>query len=379
MSTSHDVIVVGLGAMGSAACWRLAKRGVRVLGLEQFDIPHARGSSHGHTRMTRTAYHEHPDYVPLLRRANELWREIEAEKGVNVLHLTGGLYMGKPDGEVVSGALLAARRHGLAIQSLDRAELSRRFPQFHLPDDHVGVLEEQAGYLQPELAISAFAVAAMRLGAELHGHEPVLEWSDEGSHVLVKTPRGEYSAERILFCGGPWSGKLLGELDLKLTVTRQALAWVWPRRPELFGHDRLPVWAVGRDDGGLHYGFPMRVDSAGFKIALHAPADETDPDRVNREPTPADEATVRPFLQTTMPDADGPLLAIRICLYTNSPDHHFIIDRHPAHERVVLACGFSGHGFKFASVIGEVLADLATGGATHLPIQFLGLSRFEKK
>ena len=376
--SGYDVIVVGVGAMGSSACYHLAKRGARVLGLEQFDIPHARGSSHGQSRMIRMAYYEHPDYVPLLRRAYELWDEIEQVSGQKLLHVTGGFYAGPPDGEVVPGSLEAARQHGLEHELLDRSEAARRFPQFTLPDDWSALYEPRAGFLLPERTVAAYAEAALRRGADLRGHEPVVAWRATNAGVSVRTTRGEYEADRLLFCGGSWSSKLMTDLGVALVVTRQVLGWVWPRRPELFELGRLPVWAIERPKG-LYYGFPMMPDSPGFKLADHGRGQETDPDRVAREVGPDDEETFRPALARFLPDAQGPTLAMRVCLYTHSPDSHFIIDRHPAHERVTLACGFSGHGFKFASVVGEVLAELSVEGRTRMPpVEFLGLNRFAR-
>jgi sarcosine oxidase len=373
--SGFDVIVVGVGAMGSSTCYHLARRGVRVLGLEQFDIPHARGSSHGQSRMIRMAYYEHPDYVPLLRRSYELWHELEQVSGQKLLHITGGVYMGPPDGEVVPGSLQSARQHGLAHEPLDRAAVAKRFPQFTIPDDWVALYEPLAGFLLPERTVAAYAEAALRSGAELHGNEPVTAWRATTTGVTVRTTRGEYEADRLVFCGGPWSSKLLADLGVPLVVTRQVLGWVWPRNPDLFAMGRLPVWAIEKP-GGIYYGFPMMSDCPGFKLADHSFGTPTDPDRVAREVTAEDEQTFRPAITKFIPDADGPTLAIRTCLYTHSPDRHFILDRHPVYDNVTLACGFSGHGFKFASVVGEVMADLATEGTTRLPAQFLGLHRF---
>lgn len=375
---SFDVIVVGVGAMGASACWELARRGVRVLGIEQFDIPNTRGSSHGFSRMIRMAYYEHPDYVPLLKRAYERWEMLEAASRQKILHVVGGLYMGRPDSEVIAGSLQAARQHGLPHEQLDRAAIQSRYPQFTLPADYVGLFEPQAGFLLPELAIASFVNQALLLGAEIHGNERVRDWRIESSGVIVQTTRGEYHADRIIFSGGAWSAKLLRDLDVTLTVTRQVLGWVWPKQPELFQFGALPVWAIDRPAESIWYGFPMMPDSPGFKIALHARGEACDPDRVNREIASADEETFRPCLREHVPSADGPVLSIRTCLYTNSPDSHFIIDRLPNQPRVTIACGFSGHGFKFAPVVGEILADLAMQGKTQLPAQFLELSRFSR-
>ena len=379
MGETYDVIVVGVGAMGSAACCALARRGARVLGIERFDIPNALGSSHGLSRMIRLCYYEHPDYVPLLRRAYELWRRLEQESGQKLLHVTGGVYIGRAGDELVTGSRASAQRHHLAHEFLHRAQLEARFPQFQLPDDYVALYEPMAGWLAPERVVATFAEHAMRRGARLHARESVRNWSVDSSSVSVTTDRAAYRAGRLIFCGGPWSGPLLRDLQIELTVTRQVMTWVWPIRPERFEDGRLPVWAVGHDDGTLHYGFPLsRGDGGvGLKLAHHARGAVTDPDRVARDALEDDECDVRDFIKNFLPDADGPLLAQRVCLYTNSRDSHFILDLHPRHpDRVILACGFSGHGFKFASVIGEALADLATRGATDLPIDFLSLRRF---
>lgn len=374
---SFDVIVVGLGAMGSAAAYQLASRGARVLGLEQFDIPHALGSSHGSSRMIRLAYYEHPDYVPLLREAYTLWHQLEAECGQPIIHVTGGLYMGPPDSEVVNGSIDAARRFGLACDVIDHAEARRRFLQFHLPEDYRAMLDPNAGFVLPERAVSAYCDLALRKGAELHGREPVMEWNASREGVTVRTTKETYSAAHLVFCGGAWSGKLVRDLGVPLTVSRQVQAWVWPRRPEIFELGRFPVWAIDLPGNLFPYGFPIHRDGApGLKLAFHKQGPTADPDTVSREPSDEDELALRPVLRQFLPDADGPLLSLRVCLYTNSPDHTFILDRHPILPNVTLACGFSGHGFKFASVMGTAIADLATTGASSLPIGFLSLARF---
>ncbi len=384
---SHfDVIVVGLGAMGSAASFHLAKQGIHVLGLDQFGVPHAMGSSHGDSRMIRLCYYEHPDYVPLLKRAYQLWHELESESKQQILYLTGGLYMGRPDSDLVAGTLRAARDHDLKHQLLDRPELAKRYPQFHVPQDFVGVIEPNAGFLLPERAIAAHAELAIKHGAKLHGFEKVIDWNVQGNVVQVQTNRDQYSANRIIFCGGAWSEQLLGEIGVNLTVTRQVLGWVWPNNHSQFELGALPVWGIDLPDGSLFYGFPMHSHTpaggrAGFKIAHHFHGEITNPDTINRLPEREDENDFRPLLKQYIPDADGDLLSMAVCMYTNSPDSHFIIDHHPCAENgnITIACGFSGHGFKFASVLGEALADLATRGRTQLPIGFLGLKRFTSK
>jgi len=374
--SGYDAIVLGVGTMGAAACLALARRGLRVLGLEQFDIPHALGSHHGHSRMFRLAYYEHPDYVPLLRRAFEQWRELNRSSGLDVFHITGGLYIGKPGGEAVGEAAASARRHGLAHEVLGREELRHRYPQFQVPDDYGALYEPSAGFVRPELAIAAMVGESLKLGADIRVRQTVVDWSADDRGVEVRTADATFRAERLVVTAGAWSGAVLQALGVPLQVTRQVLGWVWPRRPEMFQLGAFPVWAVESPDGALYYGFPMFASNPGFKLARHARGQPADPNTIDRTPHAADEETFRPALRHYLPDADGPTLAMSVCMYTNSPDSHFIIDRHSAHDRVAIACGFSGHGFKFAPVVGEALADLAMHGRSALPIGFLGLSRF---
>ncbi len=378
MNNRYDIIVVGVGAMGSAACFQLARRGVRVLGLEQFDIPHALGSSHGVSRMIRLAYYEHPDYVPLLLRAYELWDELEHASGQKLLHVTGGLYMGRADCELVAQSALAARQHQLAHELLDHSQVASRFPQFRLPSDHVGLFEPRAGFLSPEKVVASYARAAIEAGAEIHGREPVRNWECNSSGVRVRTDAGEYHADKIVFTAGAWTDKLVRDLGVQLVVTRQVMLWFSPPREHaIYELGQMPVWAIDRPAGGLYYGFPISPDDVGLKLACHAPGTPTDPDAVARNPQPGDVDEVHDALRNYLPGfAQSSLLSQRVCLYTTSPDQHFIIDEHPKHRgRVVLACGFSGHGFKFASVVGEILADLSTRGRTGCPVEFLRLDR----
>lgn len=381
--SSYDVIVLGVGSMGSAAAYELARRGVRVLGLEQFSIPHSQGSHHGFSRMIRLAYFEHPDYVALLRRAYARWDELEQASGEKLLHITGGLYLGRPESELVSGSIQAARSYNLPHELISRQELSQRFPQFLVPDDTIAFYETQAGLLLPEAVVATQAELAMRHGAVLRGHEAVLGWKADGSGVQVQTSRETYRASSLIITAGAWASRMLADLKINLKVTRQALTWFWPRKPELFAMGSFPSWALDLEDRanfrGVHYGFPMMSPSLGnpgFKAALHWPDEACDPNAVDRTIRESDVLQVREALERYLPDAAGPLLAAHTCLYTNSIDGHFIVDHHPLHTNVTIACGFSGHGFKFVSVMGEILADLATKGTTPHPIKFLSLRRF---
>jgi sarcosine oxidase len=376
-NNNFDVIVVGVGSMGSATCFQLAKRGVRVLGLERFDIPNAMGSAAGFSRMIRLAYFEHADYVPLLRRSYALWQELADELKREVILITGGLMLGPPGATVLEGSLRSVRQYDLPHELLDSAEAMKRFPQFRLPEDYRVLHDHKAGLVLPERAVAGYAELALRRGAELHGREAVVSWESSSSGVVVRTDKGVYHAAKIIFCGGAWTDALVRDLGVELTVTRQPLAWVWPKWPGLFELGKFPVWILEHRDGSNHYGFPMLPDNPGFKLASHKRSSPTDVETLDRDVHDSDEQAVREVLRDHIPQADGPLLSMRVCMYTNSPDHQFIIDRHPQHANVIIACGFSGHGFKCASGIGQMLAEMALDGRSSLPMDFLGLKRFE--
>jgi sarcosine oxidase len=343
--------------------------------LERFEVPNMLGSHHGESRMFRLCYYEHPGYVPLLRRALELWRGLEAEAGAKLFYETGALYMGPEDGDLVGGSLRSAREHGLDHELLSHGELARRFPQFRVPADYVGFYEPLAGLIVPEAAVRAMVGLARAAGAEVRTGEPVLEWSAEAGGAQVRTAAGTYRAERLIFTAGAWTSKLVADLGTELTVTRQMMGWFRPRSPAPFTLGAFPCWGLESPDGSLLYGFPMLPGAAGLKVARHAKGTVTDPDHLKREPVAADEGELRPALRRHLPEADGPLVSMLACMYTNSVDSHFVLDRHPRYERVHLMCGSSGHGFKFAPVIGEILADLALTGRTEQPVEFLGFSR----
>jgi sarcosine oxidase len=379
---SFDVIVVGVGAMGAATCYALSRRGVRVLGLERFDVPNSQGSSGGQTRLIRQAYYEHPDYVPLLRRAYELWDTLGDEIGVKLLHRTGALYMGRPEGALVAGSLAAARLHGLAHELVDPGAVGERCGPFRVPEHFAVMHEPEAGFLLCDRAIAAFAERALRHGAVLHAREQVRSWIADKDGVRVVTDRATYQAAHLVLTAGAWTSALVRDLGIPLTVTRQVLGWVWPRDPDRFALGRFPCFAI-EDDApgfqGIYYGFPLMtgvpLEVPGLKIAHHAPGPVAHPDALDRTTTAADEGDFRPALSKYLPDADGPLLSMRVCMYTMSPDQHFVIDRHPVHANVTIGCGFSGHGFKLAPTMGEALADLAMHGRSELPIGFLGRAR----
>ncbi|HLW60034.1 MAG TPA: N-methyl-L-tryptophan oxidase [bacterium] len=370
----YDAIVVGLGGMGSAAAYHLARRGARVLGLEQFGPAHDRGSSHGGTRVIRQAYWEGPDYVPLVLKAYDLWRALEGESGTSLLTITGALHIGPPDVPSVAGAALSARTHGIPVETLTPDEVRERYPVVRLRSGHVALYESQAGLLNPERCVTAHLDAARRRGADLRFHEAVEEWSAASGEVRVRTSGDTYGAGRLVLAAGPWTDRVVPDLALPLEVERVALCWFEPRA-HIEEFMRVPI-CLWEDDGVSAGGFPY-IEGQGIKSAFHhAHGERTTPQTIRREVSEAEVAQIRAHLATLMPDAPGTLRAVATCMYTNTPDQHFIIDRHPAHPNVVLACGFSGHGFKFACVVGDVLADLAMSGATPQATRMFALGRF---
>ncbi len=362
-----DAIVLGLGGMGSAAASALARRGAKVLGFEQFPLVHHRGSSHGHTRIIRTAYYEHPAYVPLVRRAFTLWHELEQRTGRHLLTACPCLNVGAADSEVVTGVRAAAAEHNLAVETLSAPEMERRFPEFRLPADAIGVLESAAGFLYVEDCVRAHLDDAVAHGAELYAETPVISWKSIGNSVEVTTASGTHTAAKLVVAAGGWATRLLADIGVPLTVTRQVLQWFdpGPALPD-FARDRFPIFLLDTP-GGAFYGLPA-IDRRGVKVARHYGAPElASPDTISWDVTPADIAPVAEFVAAHLPTAGRPAAA-EVCLYTLTPDRHFVIDRHPAHPNVAVACGFSGHGFKFAPTVGEVLADLTMEGKTEHPI-----------
>jgi len=360
--------------MGSAALLHLARRNARVLGLEQFAIPHELGSSHGLTRIIRFAYWEDPAYVPLLRRAYELWRELERSSGEELLVTTGSVDAGAPDSRPIRGALDACKRFDLPYATFDSAALHRRFPGYRLPPSLVALFQPDGGYLLPERCITAHVNAAVQLGAALHTNERVIDWAVHGHHLRVRTNRSTYNTRRLIVTAGPWAGKAVPALSSHLAVERQVVLWLTPRRPEYFRPDVFPVFYLHGDEGSF-YGFPLFRD-LGFKIGRYHHLHQTvDPDGVDRACHADDERVLRDAVERYFPDANGPTNSLQTCLFTNTRDEHFIIDTLSHEPRVVVAAGFSGHGFKFCSVVGEILADLALEGRTVHDISLFELQR----
>jgi sarcosine oxidase len=378
-----DVIIVGLGAMGSAAAAQLAARGQRVLGLEQFDLLHEKGSSHGASRVIRLAYFEHPSYVPLLLRAYELWTQLEFDTDRSLLTMTGGLMIGRPHSDVVSGSRRSAEAHGLPHEMLDTAEIRRRFPPLTPADGEVALYETRAGVLRAEACVEALQERATFHGAELRTNERVLGWevNSGDESVVVRTDAETLEARHLVLTPGPWASSMFDLPQVPLTVERQILFWFAPvGGVSAFSPAQFPIyiWEVG--DRTQFYGFPsMPGPPFGVKVAFFRSGDENvvSADEVDRSVSPSEVEAMRAVLAGRLPSlASGGLVQTVTCLYTLTPDHHFVVGRHPAHRQVTIASPCSGHGFKFATVIGEIVADLAMDGETRHDIDLFRPARF---
>ncbi|MCA1688482.1 MAG: N-methyl-L-tryptophan oxidase [Actinobacteria bacterium] len=376
----YDAIVAGLGGMGSATAYRLAGRGKRVLGLERYSPAHDRGSSHGRSRIIRQAYFEDPAYVPLLLRAYELWEQLERDTGEEFMTLTGGLMIGRREDELVSGSVRCAEEHGLPYELLDAGEIKDRFPVFSPDPETVALYEERAGFVRPEETVKAHLARANALGADLRFEEPVVSWKASGDGVRVETHGGSYEAERLVISPGAWAPQLLADLGLPLEVERQVMYWFEPTGGlEPFLPDRFPIFIWEPDDGNMFYAFPAQNDDRGVKVAFfRAGGVPTTPETIDREVYQEEIDFIRGYLAEYVPELAGRCLDARVCMYTNTPDLHFVISLHPEHEQVTIACGFSGHGYKFCSVVGEILTDLTIEGSTCHPIDLFSPARLKK-
>jgi sarcosine oxidase len=364
MADTYDVIVIGVGGMGSATVFECARRGLRTLGLEQFDIPHELGSSHGLTRIIRLAYFESPAYVPLLVRAYERWRALEEQSGERVFYRTGSIDAGWESSRTVRGSLEACVAHSLPHEVLTAAQLHARYPGYSLPPGMLAVLQPDGGILEPERCVRLYAELARQHGAEIHTREPVVGWHASEDEVEVETATMSYRAKRLVITAGAWTRALVSGLRSTAVPERQVVLWTEVDEPDLFVPSRFPVFNLqaSEDDSERYYGFPAH-GRPGFKIGFyHHLHEHGDPEALRREPDDEDEELLRRGIRAYFPKANGRTIARQSCLFTNSPDGHFILDLHPETPSVAIAAGFSGHGFKFCSVIGEIMADLATRG-----------------
>jgi sarcosine oxidase len=372
----YDAIVLGIGGVGSAALYHLAKRGVRAIGIDQFSPPHDRGSSHGDTRVIRQAYFEHSDYVPLLKEAYRLWDELETVAKQQLFHRVGLIEIGPPDGIVVPGVLRAAKEHGLQVESLSAGQFEQRWPGIRAGEDLVGLFEPAAGFLKVEECVRSHLNAARTAGAEVMTETEIRSWTASDGGVRVRTANGdEFVGNRLVIAAGAWAGRVLSELNIRLTVLRKSLFWFATDDPRYDTASKLPVFLFELPDG-VFYGFP-KLDDRGVKLAEHSGGLlVADPLVVDRSIDPDEQGRLADFASQHLPGVSSRVADHVVCLYTMSPDEHFIVDRHPTHENVVFAAGLSGHGFKFTPVLGRALADLAMDGGTGLPIKFLSLKRF---
>lgn len=373
---NYDVIIVGLGAMGSAAAYHLAKGGLRVLGLDRYHPPHNFGSSHGLTRIIREAYFEHPAYVPLVQRAYELWAELEKKSGQQLLLQTGGLMIGPRDGALVSGASRSAQEHQLAHEILTATTLAQKFPLFKVQDHPTAVWEPRAGILFPERAIQTHLDLAAKLGADLHFNEPVRKWEPLGKCARVLTDSDSYTANHLVLSPGAWMTGLLPAQNLPLTVERQVLFWFRPLSDlEFFAPDRLPIFIRQYAHDRFFYGFPDLGD--GVKVAFHHQGGRIDPNALAQEKVQQNEIEeMRGVLSEYMPDANGELRSTAVCMYTNAPDEHFVLDYHPDFPQVIVASPCSGHGFKFSPAIGEIIAAMINGDQPRFNLELFRIARF---
>jgi len=370
-----DAIVVGCGIIGASVSYNLASRGLRVLNLERFGVNNKLGSSHGRTRIIRLAYYEDPRYVPLLRRAFQSWKETEVKCGKRLLQATGGLMIGREGGELVRGVLKSAQTHGLPHQVLSRAQAAERFPAFTLGEEYTVVFEPNAGVLFAEECVRAFVGLASEAGCEFRFSEQVEGWRSGPEGVEVQTSNGTQVASKAVFCAGPWNGELLRGL-VPLQCERQVPLWFSSGGRDSFSPPKMPVFIMEEEKGVFYYGTPDV--GHGVKVARTHGGEISEPDDVRREVTERDIAPVRNFITRRMARLDGPPIASTTCIYSNTPDLNFAVGVHPADPRVVVMSACSGHGFKFASVLGEIAADLVADGKVPFDISFLSPARFAR-
>jgi len=375
MISSYDCIVLGVGGFGAGALYHLAKRGVSVLGLERFDVAHDRGSSHGETRIIRKAYVEHPDYVPLVLSAYQLWTELEAESGQTLFHNCGLLLSGLPGSEAIAGSRLAVEQHGVDIQKLDLDQARLRFPGYRFPDGFEVMYDADAGFLEVEYCTQVHVEQARQHDGVVNTGETVVEWSSDGTIVRVTTDQNEYQAARLIITAGAWAAELLADLSIPLEVIRKPLFWHETTTGHYHASAGAPTFYFELPTGAIFYGFPS-IDGKTVKLAEHTGGNPVlDPLHVDRDIHVEDTEPIASFLSQYMPGLKTEPSRHSVCMYTLTPDRHFIVDRHPRYENVTIAAGFSGHGYKFTSVLGQAMADLSLDGKTEHPIEFLSINR----
>jgi sarcosine oxidase len=370
-----DAIVIGCGVMGAAVSYNLALRGLRVLNLERFGTNNKFGSSHGRTRIIRLAYYEDPRYVPLLRRAFDLWKDLEARSGRRLLLMTGGLMIGKPHGELVTGVLRSAEAHGIPHKVLSSSEVAGRFGAFTLNEEFCAVHEESAGVLFAEESVESFVRLAIDAGCQFEFGEEVKGWTGSSDGVRVETSMGTLTAGAVALCAGAWNGRLLRGV-LPLSCERQVPMWFSSGGQDIFRSSEMPVFIMEEEKDTFYYGIPDV--GHGVKVARTHGGEIGEPDNVRREVVQRDIAPVREFIARRLKRLDNAPIASTTCIYSNTPDLNFAVGQHPDDDRVIVVSACSGHGFKFASVLGEVVADMITGKNPMFDISFLRVGRFMK-
>ncbi len=378
VSVFYDAIVLGLGGIGSSTLYHFAASGANVLGIEQFQLVHDQGSSHGETRAIRKAYFEHPSYVPLIQRGYENWRKLEERTGKTLLFEQGLMEVGPQGGPLISGLESACQRHALSLEEISAAKFHERFPGFVLPEDCKCLYEPDGGYLLVEDCVAAYCGAAEGIGAHIAAETKVLSWTTQDGRVQVQTDKGEFCGERLVIAAGAWASRLLNDVDVKMQVKRKHLHWYSVPPDTYVAKDGSPVFFY-ETPNGYYYGFPSLTEETWgmIKVAEHSHGEDIEsPDRFSRSVDSAEQARVEKFLEEYLGLEQVEALKHQVCMYTMSPDEHFIVDQHPEFPQVHFAAGLSGHGFKFASVLGEVLADLSLHGRTKQDVAFLTVNRF---
>ncbi len=378
----YEVIVVGVGSMGSATCYYLAQQGVKVLGIEQFGVPHEHGSHAGQSRIIRKAYFEHPDYVPLLERAYQNWADLEEKTGEKFYYQTGLAYFGEAENPLMKGLRLSSQKYGIPLEVLSSARQKAEMPQFTIPEHFDRILEPDAGFVTPGRAIMTYTEEAIKAGGQIKTQEKTVSWSRDGSGFRVKTDKGDYTCQKLVLTAGAWTEDLAPLPQGNFKVTRQAIAWVKPKKWEDFTLGNFPCWVIADPHvPGIYYGFPLLSSAKfggpiGLKLGHHTAGEATTAAQVDRQYRAEDEKNLMQATQKYLPQAFEVLHIMKTCLYTYTPDENFILDQYPGEDHVFIAAGFSGHGFKFASAIGEIMCDMAMKGKTDLPIGFLRSNRF---
>jgi len=374
MNNTSDVIIIGLGAMGSATSMFLSHNGIKVIGFDSYSPPHEFGSSLGHTRVIREAYHEGTTYVPIVQRAYEIWFEMNENSKVPIIETYGGLLIGRKTGDI-ENALKSANKYDIPIKKMTTDEISQKFSVLNPPKEYIGLLESRGGAVFVENSINHMLNTALNNGSIHKYNERVVRWSKKSNYYLVETNLGNYKAEKLVFSSGAWITKLLPTLKLPIKIERQVLFWFSPRKnPDKFKSINMPNSGWDLDNGLSFYTMP-NLENRGFKVAMHHNGEFVDPDTLIRESNDSDLKMVRDFLEEYIPDGNGELIDSKVCMYTDTPDQDFLIDSHPDDENIIICSPCSGHGFKFTPAIGEICSSLIINNSTKFDLDKFSLER----